>query len=191
MPHINLPPGLPGIRGLMVWRPETALPLNRLAEQLLRAGDSPLSPGERELIATYVSSLNKCHYCTSTHAAIARHMLDNNAALIDSVLQDPEMAPVSDKLKALLAIAAKVQQGGRFVEDTDIQRARNAGADDVEIHDTVLIAAAFCMFNRYVDGLATYAPDDPAIYDQIGRQRAGSGYLAPIIPAANSSNEPQ
>ena len=180
MAHIPLPEGQPGIRGLMSFRPETALPLNQLVEVLLQ-GPSTLSKGERELIATYVSSLNHCRYCSSIHGAIAKaHLKDGN--IVARVKSDPETAPVSDKLKALLRIAEKVQMGGGSVSDQDVAAAREEGATDVEIHDAVLIAAAFCMFNRYVDGLATWAPDDPRLYDQMGEHRAEMGYLAPGKP---------
>lgn len=176
MPHINVPKEYPGIRSLFMFRPETAAPLNALVQTLLHNPHPTLSPGERELIATYVSSLNVCKYCASTHGAIAKHHLDNNAALVTAVIKDPVTAPISDKLKALLSIAAQVQKGGKHVTTEDVENAKKRGATEIEIHDTVLIAAAFCMFNRYVDGLATWAPDDDAIYDKIGKQRAEEGY---------------
>ena len=177
MAYIKLDNNAPGIRGLMLYRPETAEPLNQLAEVLLQ-GPSSLSKGERELIATYVSNLNECMFCASTHGAIAKHHL-NDADLVKQIIADPQNASISLKLKALLQIAGKVQQGGKNVTEQDIENARQANADDREIHDTVLIAAAFCMYNRYVDGLGTHAPDDENIYDQIGAYRAKAGYLAP------------
>lgn len=179
MPHINLPSEFPGIRSLFMYRPETAAPLNHLVQTLLHDPHPSLSAGERELIATYVSSLNTCKYCTTIHGAIAKHQLGNNAEIVSSVIADPETAPVSDKLKALLNIAAKVQSGGKNVTPDDVERARNTGASDVDIHDTVLIAAAFCMYNRYVDGLATWQPDNDELYDKMGEQRAREGYLTP------------
>lgn len=180
MPHISLPEGMPGIRGPMTFRPETALPLNQLVEVLLQ-GPSTLSKGERELIGTYVSSLNECRYCMTIHGAIAKHHL-KDGDVVAQVKADPETAQISSKLKALMRIAARVQAGGRSVTETEITAARAEGATDVEIHDTVLIAAAFCMFNRYVDGLATWAPEDPAIYDRMGAERAVKGYLTPPVP---------
>lgn len=177
MAYIELPEGQPGIRGLMTFRPETALPLNKLVDALLQQPNS-LTKGERELIASYVSHLNECKYCSNTHGAVAKHHL-GDGELVKQVHADPEKADVSPKLKALLNIAGKVQQSGRHVTEQDIEHARNRCADDREIHDTVLIAAAFCMFNRYVDGLGTSAPDDPEIYDQIGAYRAENGYQAP------------
>lgn len=178
MAYISLPDeNLPGIRGLMNYRPETAKPLNELAEVLLQ-GPSSLTKGERELIASYVSSLNDCKFCASTHGAIAKHHL-NDGELVKQVQKDPDKADISPKIKALLKIATKVQKSGCDVTKEDIENVRAEDATDKEIHDTVLIAAAFCMYNRYVDGLGTYAPDDESIYDQIGSYRAKVGYLAP------------
>src|SRR5262245_10370505 len=168
MPHINLPEGVPGILGPMTFRPETAQPLKALAEVLLR-GDHTLPRGEREMIAAYVSSLNDCFFCQTSHSWFAALQLEEGMELVTQVKADPESAPITPKLRALLAIAAKVQQGGRNVGTDDIERARAEGATDLEIHDTVLIAAAFCMYNRYVDGLGTWAPTDDETYEMIGR----------------------
>ncbi len=176
MPHIDLPEEYPGIRSLFVYQPETAAPLCHLAQVLLHDPHPTLTAGERELIASYVSNLNTCKFCTATHSAIAKHQLGSDLSLVKHVLADPETAPISDKLRALLKIAAKVQTGGKNVLSEDIETARSEGATDIEIHDTVLIAAAFCMYNRYVDGLATWQPDNEAFYDKMGEQRAREGY---------------
>ena len=177
MPHITLPEGLPGIRGPMAFRPETAKPLNELVDVLLR-GPHTLTPGERELIATYVSSENDCRYCQTIHGAIAAHHLNGDEHLVVDVKADPERAAISDKLKALLVIAGKTAKGGKHVTVEDVARARQQGATDLEIHDTVLIAAFFCLCNRYVDGLATWAPDDPDFYRQRAALVAATGYAA-------------
>jgi len=176
MAHIDLQEDLPGIRGLLAFRPETAKPLGELADALLHAPGT-LAQGEREMIAAYVSRLNECTFCDHSHAAIAAAHLDDEP-LVNSVMHDPDLAEISEKLKALLGVAAKVQQGGRSVRLDDIERARRAGASDTEIHDTVLIAAAFCMFNRYVDGLATWAPTDPQGYKEPAAFIAKLGYAA-------------
>jgi len=181
MPHIPLPSGLPGIRGPMAFRPETAKPINELANILLFEPHS-LSQGERELIATYVSSENECRFCQTVHGAFAAHYLGGDEALVQQVKEDPELANVSPKMKALLAIAGKVAVSGKLVTADDVARARREGATDLEIHDTVLIAAVFCMANRYVDGLATWAPDDPDLYTRAGAFRAANGYLVPPPP---------
>ena len=176
VPHITLPDGLPGITSGFAFRPETAKPMRELAEILLR-GENSLTSGEREMIAAFVSSRNDCHFCQASHSAAAAHHLGGTYDVVDAVKRDYLTAPVSAKLKALLAIAAKVQEGGKQVTTADIDRARQEGATDVEIHDAVLIAAAFCMFNRYVDGLATLTPTDPQAYDAMGQRMATQGYV--------------
>jgi uncharacterized peroxidase-related enzyme len=175
MAHINLPEGLPGIRGPMALRPETSKPLNDLAEILLRA-DNTLTRGERELIATHVSYLNDCFFCQNAHGGLAQHYLECDLEQMDKMKMNPQTAPLSDKLKALLTIAGSVQKGGKHVTPEQIANAKAAGATDLEIHDTVLIAAAFCMFNRYVDGLGTWAPQDRTFYVDRAKARAEEGY---------------
>lgn len=179
MPHISLP-DLPGIRGPMAFRPETAKPLNDLVDVLLR-GPSTLTPGERELIATFVSARNDCRYCQTIHGAIAAHHLGGAEDLVMAVKTDPERAAISEKLKALLVIAGKTAESGKLVTADDVEKARRLGATDLEIHDTVLIAAVFCLCNRYVDGLATWAPDDPAFYRQRAALVAENGYAASTL----------
>ncbi len=179
MPHIALPDALPGITAGFAFRPETATPMRELAHILLHQPGS-LAPGERELIATYVSSRNCTTFCVLSHgAAAAAHLGDT--ALVKQIQTDFRQADISDKLKALLVIAGKVQQDGKLVMTADVEAARRQGASDLEIHDTVLIAAAFCMYNRYVDGLGTWQPDNPDLYAEMGRQLAEQGYATPSI----------
>lgn len=178
MPHISLPEGIPGISGGFAFRPETARPMRELAHVLLHEPSS-LSPAERELIATFVSSQNDCFFCQTSHGAAAAAHLGEKAGAVEQVKQDFMQAAVSDKLKALLVIAGQVQKGGKHVSSESVQKARALGATDLEIHDTVLIAAAFCMYNRYVDGLATWQPRDPAMYASMGEHLAAHGYIAP------------
>jgi uncharacterized peroxidase-related enzyme len=176
MPHIDLPAGLQGIRGPMAFRPETARPLNELANALLHAPNS-LTQGERELIATYTSHLNDCYFCQTVHGAIAAACLNDDEELVKRVKADFMTAEISEKLKSLLVIAAKVQRGGKHVTSADITEARQQGATDMEIHDTVLITAAFCMYNRYVDGLDTWQPQEEALYRERGKKMAREGYV--------------
>ncbi|WP_250009229.1 carboxymuconolactone decarboxylase family protein [Actinoplanes sp. M2I2] len=166
----------PGIRGLLRYRPDTGRPLMELAEVLLR-GPSTLSRGERELVAAYVSGLNDCTYCSNSHGAFAAAQLDEGHALVEQVRADPSLAAVPDKLRALLRIAAATRQSGHDVTPELVAAARDAGATELEIHDTVLIAAAFSMFNRYVDALGTVAPADPAPYEAAAPQVVENGYL--------------
>jgi len=180
MAHINVPEGVPGIRSLVMFRPETGKYLYDLAQELLR-GESPLSQADRELIAAYVSKRNDCFFCMSSHAAAARCLYGDDEAIVDDVLSDMKRSAISDKLKALLHIAGKVQVLGKEVTSADIDAAKKEGASDKEIHDTVLIAAAFCMFNRYVDGLASLTPTDPEAYKEMGKRMVAGYNLPPRV----------
>jgi uncharacterized peroxidase-related enzyme len=187
MPHISLPEDLPGISSGFAFRPETAKPMRALAHVLLH-GPNSLTPGERELIATYLSNENDCYFCQMSHGAAAcAHLGDDS--LVEQVKRDFFHANISDKLKALLVIAGQVQRGGKNVTSDSVEKARLLGATDMEIHDTVLIAAAFCMYNRYVDGLATWQPRDPAMYANMGEHLATHGYLTPSTKNAQKENE--
>ncbi|MEO7990693.1 MAG: peroxidase-related enzyme [Chryseolinea sp.] len=178
MAHISVPEGVPGIRSLVMFRPESGQYLYELAQVLLR-GESPLSEAERELIAAYVSSRNECMFCMSSHAAAARYLFHDKSEVVDFVLSDYQNAPINNKLKALLNIAGKVQQSGKSVSEEDVMEARKHGGVDRDIHDTVLIAATFSMFNRYVDGLATLTPTNPKEYEEMGKRLGEKGYVLP------------
>ena len=175
MAYINVEEGIPGIRSLALFRPETGKVLYELVDVLLR-GPSPLTIAERELIAAYVSYRNECRFCFESHAAAARCLYGKGAFIVDEVLSDLTHSSVSEKFKALLNIAGKVQLSGSMVTTEDISSARSRGADDREIHDTVLIAATFSMFNRYVDGLNSFTPADKKVYEEMG-QRMANGYI--------------
>jgi uncharacterized peroxidase-related enzyme len=177
MPHINLPEDMPGITAGFAFRPETAKPMRELAHVLLHtSGNEGFSSADRELVASFVSSRNTCHFCQTSHGAAAAHLHEGGQAVVDAVCSDYKSAPVSNKLKALLAIAEQVQLDGKRVTKELADKAKAEGATDFDIHDTVLIAAAFCMYNRYVDGLATWQPRDPGMYKQMGERMAEHGY---------------
>ncbi len=178
MAHIKVPEGVPGIRSLVMFRPETGKPLYELAQVLLR-GESTLSEAQRELIAAYVSKRNDTMFCMMSHAAASRELFGDDKQIVDDVLKDMNKAEISNKMKALLNIAGKVQELGKEVKAEDIDAARKEGATDKEIHDTVLIAAAFSMFNRYVDGLASFTPTDEKEYEAMGKRMAEKGYVPP------------
>ncbi len=180
MPYIETNNQIPGIRGLMQFRPDAASALNQLVQVLL-VEEASLSRSDRELIASFVSSQNECKFCMTTHGAIAAHLPGCNNDTVEAVWNDYSSAPVSDKLKALLRIADKVRMSGRNVTEADVNAARQQGASDLDIHDTVLIAAAFCMFNRYVDGLGATTPDNAEFYNIVGKQRAEEGYLTKSV----------
>jgi uncharacterized peroxidase-related enzyme len=176
MPYIPLDPNLPGITGLLDYRKDTALPIRELTQILLR-GDSTLTTGERELIAAVVSDGNQCAFCASAHTAAADVLLGDRT-IAEKVKRDPEHAAVSSKMKALLSIAKAVQVNGRNVTPDMVAAAKETGATDRELHDTVLIAALFSLYNRYVDGLASVTPTvDSGFYDRLARILATKGYL--------------
>jgi uncharacterized peroxidase-related enzyme len=174
MPYISVEAHLPGITGLLEYRKDTAKPIRDLTQFLLR-GPSTLTEGERELIATVVSAGNQCTFCTTAHTAAAVLLLgegETAAKVKDNIAE----APVSDKMKALLTIAALVRESGKSVTAEAIAKAKTEGATDLEIHDTVLIAALFCLYNRYVDGLGTALPADAAYYNTLAERLVNHGY---------------
>ncbi len=180
MAHIEVPQDVAGIRSLVQFRPESGQHLYLLAQVLLRGGDSPLTEAEREIIATHVSNRNNCMFCRNSHAAAARCLLGAESAIVDEVINDIAHASLTPKMQALLAIAGKVQVSGKEVTPEDIATARAAGANDRDVHDTVLIAASFSMFNRYVDGLASLTPTDPKAYEEMGKRMVEKGYTMPV-----------
>ncbi len=174
MPHISLPDHLPGITGLLEYRKDSAAPIRTLTQILLR-GENSLSTGERELIATIVSHGNGCKFCTAAHTSAADILLGDNT-VCDLIKLDILTSPVSQKMKGLLKIAAAVQKSGKHVTTDMVNFAKETGATDMEIHDTVLIASLFCLYNKYVDGLATVAPTDPEFYKNLGDRITSFGY---------------
>ena len=186
MPHINVDENLPGIRALLAFRPETAGPISELANILLRSNEG-MSPADREMIAARVSYLNDCFYCHQSHGEIAVCYLNGDNQLVEQVKKDYTKADITNKLKALLNIADSVQKGGKYVTSEQVDNAKNLGATDKDIHDTVLIAALFCMFNRYVDGLAANTPTDLSTYPVRAKQIAEKGYGNHVF----LSNQPQ
>ena len=176
MAYISLPDSIPGVLGPLNAFPETGKPISLLIQQLLR-GESSLTPGERELIAACVSRANDCEFCTLSHTVAAKELLcESGITDIDDVVSGQDTSELTAKVAALIDIALAVQKGGKSVSQAHIDAARSTGADDKAIHDTVLIAAAFCMLNRYTDGLATWTPKDQRIYDNIGKSIASGGY---------------
>ena len=188
MAHITVPQGLPGIVGPLTFSPDTAKPLLILAETLLR-GPNTLTSAEREMIAAHVSYRNNCDFCQLSHSAAAAAHLDGNYDRVEAVKTNPDTAGISEKMKALLVIAGKRQQSGKQVSEDDVGRARKYGATDKEIHDTVLIAAAFCMYNRYVDGLATWQPLERDAYHDMGQRMAREGYVRDRFPELGTETE--
>jgi uncharacterized peroxidase-related enzyme len=177
MAYVETGNELPGITGLLEFRQDTGAPIRELTQILLR-GESTLTEGERELIATVVSHRNECRFCATAHTAAADLLLGEGETAA-AVKANPVAAPVSEKMRVLLRIAAKVQENGRLVTERDVAEARSQGATDREIHDTVLIAALFSLYNRYVDGLGALTPTDPEFYRGLAERIVHRGYLRP------------
>ena len=174
MPYIPVEEHLPGITGLLEYRRDTAQPIRELTQFLLR-GPSTLTEAERELVATVVSAGNDCTFCTLAHTA-AVDLLTGDHSIVEQVKKDHKLARVSNKMKALLNIAAAVRVSGKSVSPEMIETVKLEGATDIEIHDTVLIASLFCLYNRYVDGLATALPKDASYYNTLADRIVHHGY---------------
>ena len=174
MPYIPLDSHLPGITGLLEFRKDSGQPIRELTQILMR-GTSTLTEGERELIASVVSNGNQCTFCSTAHTAAADLLIGNHETS-QKVKQDIATAPVNEKMKALLTIASLTRESGKRVTAGVIDKAKSAGATDIEIHDTVLIAALFCLYNRYVDGLATSLPEENNYYDVLAERLVNHGY---------------
>ncbi len=178
MPFIQLNNQFPGIEGLLLNKPATGKAICGFVQQALR-GKSSLSTAEREMIAAYTSYLNHCEYCQNIHTEIASALLKDNGDAMSCMIGNIGEASLSSKMKSLLQLAAKVQQGGMNVTEQDINNARIHGANDSDIHDAVMVAAMFCFINRYVDGLRTDRFVDKEDYQQPAKQLARFGYHYP------------
>lgn len=178
MSFINLKEKLPGIVGLIFYKRSTAKGTGNLGQAALR-GPSPLTVAERELIAAYVSSLNECNFCADSHGAVVTELLKDNGNTVSCAINNTVTTSISPMMRALLNIARKVQQSGRAVTLEDLQAARDLGASDEAIHDTVYVAAAFCFFNRYVDGLKTVPMRTKEDYVEPARMLIKFGYRPP------------
>lgn len=176
MPHVNLTSTYPGITGLLEDHPEPGAPIRDLTQYILR-GPNTLTEGERELIASVVCVGNECQFCSTAHVTTAARYMDS-VEQVHAILSNPFAGGVSPRIAHLLEIAGVVRSGGS-VPDEMIASARNAGATDTEIHDTVLIAALFSLYNRYVDGLKTDLPSDASYYDMLADRLTTTGYVRP------------
>jgi uncharacterized peroxidase-related enzyme len=176
MAHIQVPNDAPGIVGLMLANPKTAIHLNALADSILCDETKNLTKAERETIASYVSYLNNCVFCSESHAEVANaHFSKPNVA--QQCWDQSTWHSLPLKMQAILKVAGKVQKDPRLVNPSDITQMHELGLTDQDIHDVVLIAAAFCMYNRYVDGLGTWAPPrGDTSYKEMGKKLKEVGY---------------
>jgi uncharacterized peroxidase-related enzyme len=183
MPHINTGNDFPGIVSLLMYDRGSGAALSALAQEMLRR-PSTISTGHRELIAAYVSKLNNCAFCCTSHTACALELLSSE----EEVAHGLDGVSLNMKLQAFLLIAKQVKECKRPAKSL-VDQARLAGATDQEIHDVVLIAAMFCMFNRYVEGLDTTfnsieeVNNDGRLLAKYGYKMSVSRLFGQIIPS--------
>jgi uncharacterized peroxidase-related enzyme len=174
-------PDAPGILAAMQLAPGLGAHLRGLADELL-VNDFPgstLTRGERELLATAVSAGAGCVYCMDSHSAFAEELLSAGGAkpdgVIDSVTTGGD-AGRGPRLSALLHIARTVGRRALDLSRADVDRATTAGASDGDVQLAVLIASAFSMYNRMVDGLRARTPPTREAFRDRARQIAEHGY---------------
>lgn len=174
------------VRNAMGLNPEASRHLLAYHETILR-GPSPLSPGERELIAAFVSALNVCTYCHGVHAATAE-AFGVDASLIESMVADAETAPVSSKFKPLLQFIRKLTLTPARMIKKDADAVFSAGWDERALHDAICVAALFNFMNRYVDGHGLALASADLTKRGEGLMRDGYAALAAWLPASSSGD---
>ncbi len=177
MAYIETGVNQPGLVELLFYKGSTGKPLANLVHALLH-GPSGLSRVERELIAAYVSDLNDCDFCRQVHTEAAGNQVPDGSTAVACAITGNNHRLLTPRMQALLPLAALVTKSGKAVTPTAIEAAKRSGAAEEDIHDTVLIAAAFCMYNRYIDGLGA----KPATAEEVpllGQRFAKKGYKYP------------
>ena len=190
-PIVGSLPAVPGIGVAMRLTPGLGVHLRGLADEVL-VHDYPgatLVRHERELLATAVSAANDCFYCMDSHGAFATALLERTGATDLIPVVDDVKRGASDgldpKMRALLHIARTVRHNALDLTAADVEAATAAGASDGDVQLAVLIASAFSMYNRLVDGFRAMTPPDPAAYRERAAEIAENGYSAPskLTPA--------
>lgn len=178
-------PDVPGIGVAMRLTPGLGRHLRGLADEVL-VNDYPgatISRHEREMIATAVSAANDCFFCMDSHAAHARAVMELTGDLEQAPVLDVITTGSSDgldpKMQALLHIARTVRRAPLELTADDVAAATSAGASDGDVQLAILIAAAFSMYNRLVDGFRAKTPPVVGVYAERARQIAEHGYSAP------------
>jgi uncharacterized peroxidase-related enzyme len=180
-------PDAPGILTAIRLTPGLGVHLRGLADELL-VNDFPgatLVRAEREMLATAVSAANDCFYCMDSHGAFANALLERSGAtelapLVD-VVKVGSSEGFDDKMRALLQIARTVQREPRDLTAADVAAAHAAGAADADVQLAVLIAAAFSMYNRMVEGFRARTPPSAEAYRDRAGEIATNGYSSPAV----------
>ena len=184
-------PDVPGIGGAIRLTPGLGVHLRGLADELL-VHDFPgatLSRVEREMLATAVSAANDCFFCMDSHAAHANALLEDAAEADLAPLLDAVKTGSSDgfdpKMRALLHIARTVRRQPRDLTTADVASAQEAGATDADVQLAVLIAAAFSMYNRMVEGFRARTAPTPEAYRERAGEIATHGYSGTPVPSTS------
>jgi uncharacterized peroxidase-related enzyme len=188
-PIVGSLPEVPGIGVAMRLTPELGLHLRGLADQVLvnPYPGATITRAQREMLATAVSAANDCFFCMDSHAAHATALLERDGAADEvaklDMLKVGESAGFDPKMQALLTIARTVRRDPRKLTRTDIDAATGAGATDGDVQLAVLIASAFSMYNRLVDGFRARTPANVDVYRDRASEIAEHGYSGPAAPS--------
>jgi uncharacterized peroxidase-related enzyme len=181
-PIVGSLPDVPGILTALTLTPALGVHLRGLADELLvdEFAGATISRHQREMLATAVSAANDCFYCMDSHGAFASALLERNAAQELLPLVDEIKLGSSDgfdpKMQALLHVARTVRREPRELTRADVTAALDAGASDQDVQLAVLIAAAFSMYNRIVEGFRARTPPTAEVYRERAEQIADHGY---------------
>ena len=181
-------PDAPGILTALRLTPNLGIHLRGLADELL-VNDfrgATIVRAEREMLATAVSAANDCFFCMDSHAAHATALLEVTGRTdLEPLLETVKVGSsegFDDKMRALLHIARTVQREPRRLSAADVATAHAAGATDADVQLAVLIAAAFSMYNRMVEGFRARTPPTTEMYGDRAAEIAANGYSAPPAP---------
>jgi uncharacterized peroxidase-related enzyme len=187
-PIVDGLPDAPGILTALLLTPNLGIHLRGLADELLvnDFAGATISRAEREMLATATSAANDCFYCMDSHGAFATALLVRGGAADQVPLVDVIKAGSSEglgpKMQALLHVARTVRRNPLDLAAADIAAARAAGASDADVQLAVLIASAFSMYNRMVDGFRAMTPPSAEVYAERAGQIAEHGYSASASP---------
>jgi uncharacterized peroxidase-related enzyme len=164
---------VPQIAHLFAFKPDRTDHLAAFTHGVMR-GPSPLSPGQRELIAAFTSRRNNCPFWIGSHAAVAAELLGNKA-LVQAVLDDYRTAPFSDAEKTLFAFVEKMNAQSNQIRQDDIDAVKAAGWTDEAVYDAITVCALFRFYNAWID--ATGVHDMPAAAYEMSGKRMVPGYI--------------
>jgi uncharacterized peroxidase-related enzyme len=182
-------PDVPGILTAIRLTPGLGIHLRGLADELLvnEFPGATISRAEREMLATAVSAGNDCFYCMDSHGSFATALLEGNGStelvpLVDEIKLGSSEG-FDDKMRALLHIARTVRREPRDLTADDVAAAHAAGAADADVQLAVLIASAFSMYNRMVEGFRARTMPSPDAYRPRAAEIAAHGYsVQPVAP---------